>query len=91
MLETIIKNIGFTLLLLSRLIPHPHTTAFDAHQRQVKSKFFISWPIVRSDMRLGHKCTKKSVMVEIRDMFLNQRHRKWHLLTIVVEFHVVKL
>jgi hypothetical protein len=31
------------------------------------------------------------VMVEVGDMFLNERHCKRDLLTIVVEFHVVKL
>ena len=36
MLETIIENIGFSLLLLTSLVTYTHTTAFHAHQRQVE-------------------------------------------------------
>ena len=91
MLKTIIKHIGLSFLLHSRLIAHSHPAATDSGQRQMEPQLLIGGPVVLHDVRILGECADEAMMVIVGDVFFYHLHNEWYLLTVVIELHVVQL
>ena len=89
MVKTVIEDISFSCHLLASFIVNSHSAATDSHQRKMEPEFFVGWTVMPHYVRLRCQCAEKSVMIIVRNVFINELHGKGNLFAIVVEFHIM--
>lgn len=91
MFKTIIKNIGFSLLLISSLCCYSHPTSSSSYQRQMEPQLFVCWTMMFRNMWFLSQSTKERMMIDVWNILFDDGKRDGYFCTILCKLHIVKL